>query len=278
MPELKTDTIGESDIDTYIDTCSDFAFELKVLKTLHAHAFVCEHGGTYDDPVTQRPREFDIRATKDIGRFRIRLAVECKNIGANFPLLIVCLRRRLMESFHEVVHSFSPATRIQSPAKVIRLSGAQSIYKPNELVGKSSARVGRIKKGGFYDNDKDVYERWAQALGSAQDLVDRACYDGEEEGVEYVSMILPVLVIPDETLWLAEFDTDGSKIGNSRQAERCSYFIDKFYFGGHKAYGVNYQISHLEFVTLTGLVNLVSEVFSENAVRLMLRQYLDGNA
>lgn len=276
MAKLKPRPIGESDLTEYLNTQSDFAFELTVLKTLLGHDFTCEHGGSYDDPVTQKPREFDLRATKTIGHSRIRLAVECKNLRHNFPLLISCVPRRFVEAFHEVALSFAPTSdgftppAFQERAKAVRLTGGDSIYKPNELVGKSSAQVGRQSDGTVVASDSDVYAKWAQAISSAQELTDRACYDGERDELRaYLSAVFPILVVPDGTLWLAEFDANGSRIGTPRPVDRCSYFIDKFYVGGDKLHGFSYQISHLEFVTLAGLVKIIGDLFSEHTVRIV---------
>lgn len=267
--KLKPHPISESDLTEYLDTQSDLAFELTVLKTLLAQGFSCEHGGTYDDPVTQMPRQFDIRAVKTVRnfrQFRIRLAVECKHLGDHFPLLILCLPRRREEAFHEIVRSSAgPIPQHKS----VRKSGLNSIYKPNELVGKSAAQVGRQQnnEGTIHASDSDVYAKWAQAVSSAQDLIDLAYHDGENDSKEqisgdYSSVVFPVLVVPDGTLWRAEFDANGSKIGKPHQVERCSYFIDKFYFGGVKGLeGSRYRVSHLEFVTLTGLVTLLNDLF-----------------
>jgi hypothetical protein len=284
--ELKSDPISESDLTDYLDKQSDFAFELTVLKILHKHDFICEHSGSYDDPVTGTPREFDLRAQKDMGPFRIRLAVECKNIRDNFPLLISCLPRRPKEAFQEIVHSL-PVSAGQSQrglyigptvpyafrkrAESIRLLGNDSIYRLGELVGKSSAQVGRKKQKAaeFYDSDNDVYRKWAQAISSAQDLTDRACYDGEREGKDCFSIVMPVLVVPNERLWVAEFDANGSKLSNPRLIERCPYYIDKSYFGGDRMHGFSYQISHLEFVTRDGLEKLIGDLFGADTVELM---------
>ena len=80
MPKLKNDAISEIDLIEYLDSSSDFSFELSVLKMLRESNIGCEYGGLYEDPVTGKSREFDIRATKTISNYRVRLAVECKNI------------------------------------------------------------------------------------------------------------------------------------------------------------------------------------------------------
>jgi len=273
---LKDGALGEADLTEYLDRQSDFAFELAVLRLLDGHGFDCEHGGSYDDPVTQIPREFDLRSTRTIGEFHFRLAVECKNIGPNFPLLISCLPRRPEESYHEVIHSFEPYSSglyvapaiTQQHAKAIRWSGTHSIYAPGERVGKSSAQVGRQKDGSIYSGDNsDVYKKWAQALSSAQDLVDRA-----NDERNFFSVVFPVLVVPDGTLWIADFDSDGSRLEKPRKADRCSYYIGRSYFAGNKLSGFNYQISHLEFVTYTGLERMISGLFSDVRIVFSERQ------
>jgi hypothetical protein len=262
MTRLRDSIIGENDLIEYLDKKSDFAFELAVLRLLDRHGFDCEHGGSYDDPVTQTPREFDLRATKIVGEFRFRLAVECKNLGANFPLLVSCLPRRPEESFHEVIHSFEPPSGglavpvFQSHARAIRFQSGSSMYKPGEGVGKSSAQVGRQTDGAIVSGDTDVYKKWAQALSSAQDLVNRA---NNERNC--FSVVLPILVVPDGALWRANFGSDGSRLGGPQQVDKCSYYIGRSYWGGDRLSGFGYSISHLEFVTYTGLEEVVNDLF-----------------
>src|SRR5688572_7396980 len=102
MAKLRNDAIDAPDFVEYLNGHSDFSFELAVLKMLRALEITCDHGGHYEDPVTGKSREFDIRAIKTIGTFRVRLAVECKNIRSNFPILISCIPRHNEESYHEI--------------------------------------------------------------------------------------------------------------------------------------------------------------------------------
>jgi hypothetical protein len=157
MAKLKSDPIGQADLLAYLASQSDFSFELQVLKALRDTGLACEHGGTYDDPTTNKPRQFDIRATKNIGRRFLRLAVECKNLRTNYPLLAFCVPRRTEEAYHEIIRSVtsSMASRLagrQMPGAIIPVSwnipmqGAKSIYKPGDPVGKACAQVGRTEK------------------------------------------------------------------------------------------------------------------------------------
>jgi hypothetical protein len=70
----------------------------------------CEHGGVYEDPVTEKARQFDIRGLLELGQInRVRLAVECKNIRENFPLVVLTVPRSVDESYHEFISSHAPA-------------------------------------------------------------------------------------------------------------------------------------------------------------------------
>lgn len=265
--------LEEADLINFLDTQSDFAFELKTLKILNENGFCCEHGGTYHDPVTRKPRQFDIRATKVWKDLCMQLAVECKNLSDTSPLLILCVPRSPAEAFHEVVSPFkakafhkdaslfpNSVEGVLPPAftqktESIRFSGKESIYKPHDPVGKSTERVAKNDDGTFKSNDSDVYERWAQAVSSAQDLVNSAV-----QNAGCYTATFPVLVVPDRTLWVVEFDADGSRIGNPRQVERCSYFIGKSYRAGAVG-NVFYEVSHLEFVTIGGIETIIDGLF-----------------
>jgi hypothetical protein len=61
VARLKSDPIGVAELTKYLETESDFDFELRVLHSLQDIGVNCEHGGHYEDPVTKKSREFDIR-------------------------------------------------------------------------------------------------------------------------------------------------------------------------------------------------------------------------
>lgn len=242
---LKEEPIGKSELIEFLNDVSDFSFETKVLKALIGMGFRCEHSGSYTDPVTNEIREFDIRATKIFrDRFFLRLAVECKNLRPNFPLLISCLPRREEESFHEISLSVNPDTcpiekprfystrAMLSTSKNVQLTGEYSLYKPG---------------------DSGIYNKWAQALSSAHDLTYLSCIDGEDRTGDFaISLVIPVLVVPNRQLWVAQYDFDGNRTADPELVDRCSYFIDQSYF--HKGLS-NHEltISHLEFLTVDGL-------------------------
>ena len=134
MAKLQDIKISPSDLLEYLESYSDFSFELAVLKMLRENDIECEHGGYYEDPVTNKSREFDIRATKTLQNFRVRMAIECKNIRENFPILISCIPRHEQESFHQIAWVSEPRSDFgtdifQSRAKVLSLREDYSLYR-----------------------------------------------------------------------------------------------------------------------------------------------------
>jgi hypothetical protein len=100
MAKLRQIPITQADVIEFVEGQSDFGFEIRVLDLLTNEGFHCEHGGVYDDPFTKIPRQYDIRATKRLGPYVFRLAVECKNLKDYNPLLISCIPRTRQESVY----------------------------------------------------------------------------------------------------------------------------------------------------------------------------------
>jgi hypothetical protein len=145
-------------------------------------------------------------------------------------------------------------------SKNVRLSGAESLYEPGKPVGKSCDQVGRMLNDDITASDSDVYDKWSQALSSAHDLTYRACADGNERTGDFaMSLVIPVLVVPDGRLWATHFDKDGNRTVDPQLTDRCSYFVGRTYY--HRtARGDTLTLSHLEFVTMAGLASFVGDL------------------
>lgn len=148
--KLTNNIIQKSDIEDYLNNYSDFSFEIKVLQKLCSLGFSCEHSGTYEDPITKKTREFDIRAQKksdlkDNITFNFRLAVECKNLRENFPLLVHCLPRTAAEAYQHVINSHRSQTIMPYYRYGLRvlLDKDDSVYKVGSPVGKSCDQIGK---------------------------------------------------------------------------------------------------------------------------------------
>jgi len=274
VAKLKNDPIDSTDLIEFLDTSSDFAFELACVQRLSELGFLCQHGGSYVDPVTKKARQFDIRAEKCDERnlLCVRCAVECKSLTRAFPLLVMCVPRAPEESFHELVFSVDskkvpPKSDLDVPAfrkvcQTIRVDHRLSEYRARSPVGKSLAQVGRANDGTVTANDAEVFEKWSQALASASDLVDVAAWEGEINHGTFISLVVPILVVPNGTLWRVDYCEDGARDGDPTQVDRCSFFIGRYYEAGDRMRGASLTISHLEFVTLSGLDDMTKSMLS----------------
>jgi hypothetical protein len=248
MAKLKSDPIDVSDLVDYLDSTSDFDFELRCLQQLAKIGYECDHSGSYDDPITNKPRQFDIRARRQASDLQVLCAVECKNLKPHFPLLVMCTNRSRREAFHELI-SVSPN---ENGGRLHRISSRWTGYKENLLVGRSLAQVGRSIDASITASDSDVYEKWSQAIASSHLLAQEA-HQANPNRHGVISLVLPVLIVPDGTLWRVNYDQSGKRIGPPEQANRCSFFV------GRKIGGL-VTLSHLEIVTFSGINELLSEI------------------
>jgi hypothetical protein len=272
VAKLKDASIGQADLVEYLNTSSDFAFELRCLERLSALGFQCQHGGSYIDPVTKKARQFDLRAQKSHKNLRVRCAIECKSLTKSFPLLVMCVPRPVGESFHELIFSYHP-DMVEQPfpripvhdkkCETIRFNSPHSDYAVDEYVGKSCVQVGRGRDGSIVANDAEVFDKWSQALASVDDLVDEATEEGEQKNDAFFSLILPILVVPDGMLWQTNYESNGTRKNDPVQTDRCSFFVGQYYSAGFLQ-DTSLTISHLEFVTLSGLETLLLSLLIPN--------------
>lgn len=280
MARLLDTPITQSDISDYISAHSDFSFELHVLRLLRSSTISCEHGGHYTDPVTKKSREFDIRARTSIDNVTARFAVECKNIRANFPVVVSRLPRSKEDSFNEVCQledakidngPFGLSSKplgLHSRAQRIK-NRKTTIYPIGEPVGKSLAQVGRATDNSITSGDSEIYEKWGQALASLTDLVEEMSSDGRGEPRPHFSFCIPAIVVPDNRLWAVDYDYDGNLVGNAQSVDHCSFFIGKDYSVGFSE--PSYVVSHLELFTLTGFQNFIKDrLLSLEALRSLI--------
>lgn len=269
MAKLKNIGISAADIREYLNTYSDFSFEVKTKKELVSLGFHCQHGGTYEDPITGKSREFDIRAIKNYEDsksfiYRLCLSVECKNIRANYPLVLHCSPRTEGESYQDLIWSRIAkggiAVQLFDRAFPCGLPGDDSVYRVQDPVGKSCDQVGRRddNKGEVLSSDGDVFEKISQAINSSYDLIRSSHYAGDEE-VTVVSNVVPVLVVPDGRLWTVWYDNSGEIVEGPAPVSAASYYIGKKWSVKGRNNTQHYRLSHLEIVELGGLSELIKK-------------------
>jgi hypothetical protein len=240
-----------ADIKKYLETRDDFTFELRAFHACKVRGFNSAHGGTYRDPITEKTRQYDIRADMQRGNRRVQLAVECKSLRLFYPLVVSCMPRAPGETYHEVVLSV-PLKPGKSPlpknATDIRLEGHESIYRIGEPVGKATTQVGKSPKGEFVIGDSEVFEKWTQAISSAQDLVAHSHDMLAQTHPRFITMTIPMLVVPDGTLWTVDYSDEGARLSDPKQARECTFFIGKDVGSAFPLF--KYTFSHLHILTL----------------------------
>jgi len=250
--------ITVDNIRTFIDEQADFGFEMRVLRALREFGLTCEHSGTYSDPVEQKIREFDIRAQIQVANRNIALAIECKNLRPTSALLVSAVGRQPHEAFHDelLVREF---THSQNSVQLARRNGAESIYAVGDMVGKKIDQVSLDSNNQPKGDDRETFGRWLQAVNSTRDLIFKAT--APEVNISKERVIVPVLVVPTNSLWQVDYDQAGSITAGPQLIIRSSRFLNHSWqvpmMRGYAGETVGYTLSHLEIVTFGGLHEFV---------------------
>jgi hypothetical protein len=261
--------ITAKDIATFLDTQDDFDLELFVHRSLTASGFQSEHAGTYSDPVTGGPRQFDVRARRFFPRRRwqILLAVQCEKLSADFPLLVSRVPRPIQESYHEVIRSWERRETGEDFVEAVRWERGPELYPENELVGKKIVRVRNpAADEGFRDTGDGSYGEWSEALVSAADLVREGILAHRGHAVsEYFTLVLPVLVVSDDSLWVVDYSESGRRARSALPVEETEVYVGREY---ELLAGRRYQVSHLHLFTRSGFTSFLSELSTPGAMLL----------
>ena len=198
-------------------------------------------------------------------------------LETKLPAGCSCMPRRRQESYHEVIIN-CPPTAIDlkggnriivkgHQASSIRLDTAPFYYPPCQQVGKATTQLGRLaKESGFMDGDAQVYDRWAQAIASTHDLVVKAGTANTLYNTPYFfSATIPVMVVPDGTLWVANHTDNGVLTKPFKQVREVSYFVGKEYsVVGECNY--KHTISHLHIYTLDAFTAFINTIIGGGQV------------
>ncbi|MBD2110540.1 MULTISPECIES: hypothetical protein [Cyanophyceae] len=264
--------IDQSDIEEFILSYSDFAFEIQVKQALSGIGIIPLHGGTYEDPTTQKTREYDFRFTYCRDNICLHAAVECKNISEFSPVLVSCLPRSEIESNLRI---FICATKKYITSKVTNqvhgLLGKfhpfdianPSRYRIDEFCGKSVNQV--IRKGdSFLGKDSEIFDKWSQSISSliaySQEHRQIKSFESEYE----LHIFMPFVVIPDERLWIIAYDNCGDIKIPVRQVNNVSVFMDKKHKSTSSYDLPSLKLSHIEFMTVSGFKSFARSLVDEN--------------
>ena len=259
MARLDPKPIKCSDLMSYLSSTDDFQFEINVFRSCVQFDRSAEHGGTYKDPVTGKDRQFDIRMKLIRGTCVLRFAVECKNLKSNYPLLVSRVPRRREEAYHEAIRVSRNAVFSYA------FPPAHTIYSKGELVGKSTTQVGRTHNNDIISGDADVYDKWSQALASSLDLLWLAAHEPEAKEGEFVTtVVLPVLVVANDTLWAVDYSLEGELREEPHKLNDCTIYIGKKHSFNTSRYAVEHRLSHLHVFTKNGFDAFLKRIARED--------------
>jgi hypothetical protein len=261
--------ITQADIAEYLVTQSDFDLELFVDRSLKERGITTSHGGSYFDSVTGKSRQYDVRAYAYIPpHCGIFFSIECKSLAKTFPLVVSRVPRPADDAYHELIRTWGRKEMGEDFQDAIRSNERMPLYGADVPVGKKTVQVGREEgkreddKKPFIAFDGETFEKWSQALSSADDFVQvTRQHRGENGSGNFYSLILPILVVSDDTLWVADY----SGMGNSppQQVRETTLFVDRTY---NLAQGV-LKVTHLHICTRSGFVDFLAQLQSSPQTR-----------
>ncbi len=291
MTNKQANPIGPSDLADFLKEDSSFAFEIKVRELFATPRCTYRHGGTYEDPHTGLPRQFDLQVELNFKTtflpIRFAMAIECKCLSEFAPMLVYRSPRSVYEAGHQLIattcgdrletrKSISRLTRLETlfqssssdrtgpfPSMcVIDVSPSRSVYRSNgtdQFVGKAIDIVSRDGSGKFKSGDKEVYPKWTQALQSASTLMPLDAGTFYDDKRPTIHWILPILVVPDDRLFVVDFDNFGNQQLGPTSAPSTSYFV------GYKQQLCIVEVreskfGHLEIMTYSALKSFVESI------------------
>lgn len=156
-------TIKPEDVKRIIESADDFGFEMRVGQVLKGLADDArkdifngtyleppEHGGTYTDSITSKPRQFDFRCriirrpsvnVPTQGTYCALLAIECKNLHESAPVVVCGCPRAMGEAYYDFIVSHMDDSGRCMSLTTRRVEHGQ-FYQADEFVGKSCVRLG----------------------------------------------------------------------------------------------------------------------------------------
>lgn len=244
-------TITPATLAEAVAGADDFGHEMRVRSLLEHNAGAVTHGWTYIDPVEGKPRQYDIRCALKHHSFPryLQLAIECKNLAPEAPLIVSGTKRTRREAFHDFV--LSDGT-VGCRICVMRDDHCNATYPEGEFVGKSVLRfkpnAGKLTQS--RDLESEIYNRWTQALASANDLCKQSGLAGSGQNTKVLTAILPIVVIPDGSLWVVDYDNMGNA-ATPCAADTTTLFLNHEVVVHERNNWMN--LTHIHFFTLTGL-------------------------
>lgn len=265
MAKPLDEPLTAADLENFVATQDDFGLELYVYSEARYRSYDATHGGSYTDRVTGKTRQYDIRVTIQLtSQLRLCLAIECKCLRTSSPLLVSRIPRVASESFNEKMQAAGKYTKASgdlvtfASTRPARRTLLDSLYPPNLQVGKATALVAKLAANQYSAKDTEIFEKWSQALASANDLVQSSISDNAADPAPVQTIILPILVVSDDTLWVADYTENGNVLRAPRQVETTEFYVNaRYQIGQGDTY---YAISHMHIFTKKGITEFMNQL------------------
>jgi hypothetical protein len=252
--------VTAADIENHLTAHNDFDLELAVYRHMKGRGIPAAHGGSYTDPQKGIIRQYDVRGTaiQAAGMCAVSMAIECKSLSETFPLIVSRVPREDSEAYHDVLMANLGGV---NSTRVVPPPGRPSMYyRIGEYVGKKTSQIGvelnkKDQTRVTSDSDRETYDKWSQALASAQGLITEAFNTPRHRQISQVvaTFVTAILVVSDGTLWTVDYDEAGTR-APPQPADEATLFVGREYLTPRPE---TYRIGHLQIFTKSGFFGFI---------------------
>ena len=101
-------------------------------------------------------------------------------------------------------------------------------------------------------------------MSSAEELIFDSIYRYKKlDGNDGLTVVLPVLVVSDQTLWVVDYSHEGEIVDVPTQVNESTLYLGREYWRKDR---IHHTISHLHIVTQTGLAALLRSIRDDDSV------------
>jgi hypothetical protein len=112
-------------------------------------------------------------------------------------------------------------------------------------------------------NDSEVFEKFSQAQNSLVEMIEDSYHFEYREGpIRHQFFNLPILVVPNNTLWEQRYNPDGKKNGEPYPIKRIPFYINKTYQAELHKYTPSFFLRFMEVVTFDGLTEFLESMLN----------------
>ncbi|MCA2938700.1 MAG: hypothetical protein IM319_05820 [Microcystis sp. M113S1] len=212
--------INNDDLMAFYNRKSDLAFELDIYNQIRKKFPNTIHSGKYLDPASDKIREFDILIKMEntlivdekFGKFipsfdEIGIAIECKNISINHPIIVGC-----RNSHYEYIGYLNVDLQHGKISRIYNSNFELTILSNKEkFIGVEIQQYHSDATKNFANEKGSPYDKWSQAINHSiyryPLLLKNSIIRNSKGNVKVLCM--PVMVVPEDTLYLMKnFDME----------------------------------------------------------------------